>query len=729
MKSSLVIFGLCLLFQPESFAASKSSPITVTPDGERLLVVNPDSNSVSVVSVSGTPALEFEIPVGRFPQTVAVDSESRFAFAVNRIDDSLSVLDLDSREAIGCVPLQDEPFAVVTNGNYIFVSNQGSDSISVIHRATFLPLMTIRTAAAPKGMALSNDGSMLYITHFFSGKMSVVDTFRMQVIAEVNVSSSANISQAIELDPSNSLAYLPQTFSNSTNKALLFDTTVSPVVSIIDLQALVNLRTHRVSVDIVDEPVGIPIDVVRSTANVLYIANAASNDLSVINLNSNSAVAHLEVGANPRGIVLSTDERHAYVNNTLSGTVSVIDTATHSVLQEIVVTDIPLAPALLNGKKLFNDSSSVAIAREQWVACASCHFDGEHDGRTWFFKDGPRNTPSLLGVAETLPLHWSGDLDELHDVESTIRNIQAGTGLIIGPDNCTPTCDQGPHNAGRSEALDDLALYMDSLQFSSNPSLERNGVLEADAKSGQTIFHSQRAGCANCHRPPLYTDRSRHDVGTGRGALESKGSLFDTPSLRGINRTAAYLHDGSAATLRDVLVTRNPADQHGVTSHLTEFELTNLERFLAMLPFEGVINTSPASCEAPPSDIVTDDTLAVVEITLNDDEFNANDEFELDLNIAGRGVIDLYSAIQFPDASFVTLGDSMSVSAVNQIRSLRRELVLQQGVVVDVVKMDLPANLPSGSYSAFGIAVKAGTSVLNRDNWVGMDEIRFDFAN
>ena len=55
---------------------------------------------------------------------------------------------------------------------------------------------------------------------------------------------------------------------------------------------------------------------------------------------------------------------------------------------------------------------------------------------------------------------------------------------------------------------------------------------------------------------------------------------FDTPSLRGIWHTAPYLHDGRAPTLRDVLVTHNPTDTHGHTSHLSESELQDLVAFL-----------------------------------------------------------------------------------------------------------------------------------------------------
>ena len=76
-----------------------------------------------------------------------------------------------------------------------------------------------------------------------------------------------------------------------------------------------------------------------------------------------------------------------------------------------------------------------------------------------------------------------------------------------------------------------------------------------------------------------------HDVGTAT-VDERIGPAYDTPSLRGLYDSAPYLHDGSAATLYEVLTTANPDDEHGVTSHLSEDEIANLITFLLILPYK-----------------------------------------------------------------------------------------------------------------------------------------------
>lgn len=112
----------------------------------------------------------------------------------------------------------------------------------------------------------------------------------------------------------------------------------------------------------------------------------------------------------------------------------------------------------------------------------------------------------------------------------------------------------------------------------------------AAVERGRAVFERLDVGCAGCHTPPLYTDSAlnaspfiRHDVGTGEGPDEPLGPAFDTPSLRGLWDTAPYLHDGSAPTLRAVLINENPMDRHGRTAHLSEQEIQDLIAFLLSL--------------------------------------------------------------------------------------------------------------------------------------------------
>jgi cytochrome c peroxidase len=73
-----------------------------------------------------------------------------------------------------------------------------------------------------------------------------------------------------------------------------------------------------------------------------------------------------------------------------------------------------------------------------------------------------------------------------------------------------------------------------------------------------------------------------YDVDT-RGPLDGKADTFDTPTLIELWRTAPYLHDGSVATLRDLLTLANQHDRHGKTSHLTADQIMDLCEYLLSL--------------------------------------------------------------------------------------------------------------------------------------------------
>lgn len=564
----------------EATAATKSTGIVVTPDGSRLLVANFDSGSVSIVDLS---TLEVdERPVGSGPRSIAIDPSGLRALVTLQNEDALLSVMLSGQGPDVRVDLGPEPFAVLCGeSGRIFVSVTGGARVDVLD-SSLERIASIPTVPEPRGMALSSDETRLYVTHFLTGRVSVIDTSTFDVLKVISTGADSNLSENVVLDEERGFAWLPQTRSSSGNTALLFDTTLFPIVSAVDLSNGANDNRKRIALDIADRPVNMPTDAVLSSGGILWVVHAGSNDVSAIELATGFALTHVEVEDNPRAIALSPDESRVYVSNALAGSVSIIDASSYQVVGTIDVTTLPLPPDVLRGKILFHSSDLTALAKDQWISCAACHPDGRTDGRTWFFRDGPRSTPSLIGAGETGPWHWSGDLDELEDVESTIRIVQAGSGLAEGAVNCHPACDQSPPNAGRSEDLDALGTFMRTLRTD-----RTSGPLSPPAVRGQRLFHSREAACASCHPAPLFTDRQKHDVGTGRESpFERKGTSFDTPSLRFLASTAPYLHDGSAATLRDVLRSKNPDHLHGVTSHLTEAEIDDLVAFLESIPLD-----------------------------------------------------------------------------------------------------------------------------------------------
>ncbi len=130
-------------------------------------------------------------------------------------------------------------------------------------------------------------------------------------------------------------------------------------------------------------------------AQRLYVANAGSNSISVIDLNTRLRAGNIAVGANPRGMLLNRDNTVLYVHSALDGTMTTIDTATLTVTDVLPIINLTISLDLLLGAQLFQQRRRPAHERQSnWLSCATCHFDGQSDGRVWLgFPDGPRNTP------------------------------------------------------------------------------------------------------------------------------------------------------------------------------------------------------------------------------------------------------------------------------------------------------------------------------------------------
>jgi len=604
----------------EGFVGRSGSSISITADGLLLLVVNPDSNSLTLVD-TGTAVPLSEIAVGINPSSVVLSHDDATAYVANQGSDTLSVVDVAAGAVIADVAVGDRPAGVALSpdGRFLAVAELGSDTVRFLDSGTLVTLSATAVADRPYDLAFTPDGRALLITHLLSGFVTHLPVqpytsylpvaFREPAESRTSVPSidsgqtaypthaaiftwpNVAPAPAVVINSAGTRAYLPQTMANGLGLNTQFDTTLFPKVSVINLETVSHQTSEQIPLPETDRPVGLPWDAALArNDSELWVVNAASNDISVIDISNPTRPlrqAHISVGDNPRGIVISPDSGTAYVNNTLAGTVSVIDTSTYLVTSVITVTNIPLPPILLRGKQLFHSSNRSELARAQWISCNSCHIEGEHDGRTWllqFTGQVPigarsiitRNTTSLLGMIETYPLRWSAEWNESADSEFAIRLEQFGTGLIQG--SMHPTL--GDPNQGRSSDLDALAAFIDSLAVPA-----RSHALTPAEQRGKTVFEESTIGCSDCHPPPLYTDLQVHDVGTADAYGEWFGPLIDTPTLRYLYDSAPYLHDGSAGTLLELLTTSNSGDEHGVTSQLTQQELQDLIAFLLAIPF------------------------------------------------------------------------------------------------------------------------------------------------
>lgn len=542
--------------------------------GDMLVTVNMDSDSVTLVDVAEESVIA-EISVGDDPRTVAITPDNTYALITLRGDNAIAIVNLDTQELEDVVSVCHMPYGVVVDERRAYVSCFADDIIVVLNLESHEILYRMSVQDAPAGLVIS--GNWLLSTHFYSGFVTVFNIERTPVVVgSVNVEPDGNLASTIVFSPDGERAYIPQTRTGLALVSLQFMQDWFPVIGVLDLETMSGDRDARLTISMVDGAANMPFDAAfADDGQLLYVTLAGNDTVLAIDLESQQTQARFDVGANPRGIVL--DGKRIFVSNVLDGTLSIISTTEETDVKTIQVTDLLLDPLLLRGKVLFHQADA-PIMSDGAISCATCHFDGGMDGRTWInFRSGPRNTPALGGIADMSPYNWSGDMNELHDtIEDQIRNVMLGDGLIHDG-SFDPTIDFV--DTGRSEDLDALVTYVVSLEPWSSPYREPDGSLSESAQRGMQLFLSGSPNCG-CHTPPLYTDLEQHNLAGAAFSVENYGE-FDTPTLRGLWATAPYMHDGVAQTLEEVLTRTDPV--HSVADTLTDQQLADLVAFLLSL--------------------------------------------------------------------------------------------------------------------------------------------------
>lgn len=274
-----------------------------------------------------------------------------------------------------------------------------------------------------------------------------------------------------------------------------------------------------------------------------------------------------------------------------------------------VPADNPMSEAKVAlGKRLFSD---VRLSFNRSTSCASCHDPAREltDGRARAIgasgEPHARNTPSLWNVAYNVTYTWTDQgLDRLED---QLRLPLTGTRPVemgFGPEQAAALAADSEIAALQRAAFGDVPLdettvvralasfvrtliRMDSA-FDRRLYWDDPSGFDAAAEAGMALFFSERLGCGRCHAgvhlsgPTAMPGRAVAPV-FHRTAVSDSTEAFRAPSLRFVGRTAPYMHDGSLATLAEVVAFYERGGGRGA-ERLRPFALSPAER-AALLAF------------------------------------------------------------------------------------------------------------------------------------------------
>ncbi len=559
--------------------------LALTDDESRLYVTCAAPQGRLYVIDTAAEATDKQIPVGNSPRSPVLSPDGNTLYVCNHFSNDISVISLKDNKQLTRINVLREPYAadVTPDGKWLYVGHHLPDGpanaelvackVLVINTKTMDVDIAIALPNGSTGLrdvTVSPDGRYIYVTHILA--RYTVPTSQLEkgwmntnVLSIIDVRKRQLIVTVLLDDVDNGAANPWAIACTGDGKYICVTHAGTDELSIIDAPALLNkissIENPGSSIENelsflygIRERIKLLGKGPRALAIVgsnVYIAEYFTDSITVVDLNEKFVPRQLSlVPLPPQGQACPRE----------SGDDSIEDGRWTPVLSEVEGMDVRR-----RGEMLFNDAS---LCFQQWQSCASCHPDGRADALNWdLLNDGignPKNTKSLLFSHETSPAMITGVRDRAETaVRAGIKHIQ----FIMRPEQDAVAIDE----------------YLMSLKPIPSPFLV-NGKLNKSARRGRKIFErvpagrGPKAGCASCHSGPLHTDMQKYDVGTGLDL--DKGRLFDTPTLVEAWRTAPYLFNGRATTIKEVLTTHNHDDKHGVTSNLTENEINDLAEFV-----------------------------------------------------------------------------------------------------------------------------------------------------
>ena len=207
------------------------------------------------------------------------------------------------------------------NGNYVLVTNNEDNTVSVIDAKTYKIIQTISTGKGPHGFRISKDSHYAYIANMGEDTVSVINLFDLKEERKIKVGKTP-----------------VTTGITSDGKTLVVTLNAENSLAILDL-ATDNIKKIQVGYG--------PAQVfIEPDDKFIFVANQGtearpSNTVSKIDLKAKSVVATIVVGKGAHGVVTDNNGKFIYVTNMFDNTVSVIDNSRNEVIATVPVGQTP----------------------------------------------------------------------------------------------------------------------------------------------------------------------------------------------------------------------------------------------------------------------------------------------------------------------------------------------------------------------------------------------------
>jgi YVTN family beta-propeller protein len=522
----------------------RPAALVLSDDDRWLFVANERSGSVSAIDTASHHVVA-ETRIGRKitdlatvphrTELLAVDGDAGELIVLRRQGMHLNVA---ARISVAPAPVSVQ---AATGGSCCFVASLWSRRLSIIDFVSGDPCRgrlahSVALPFAPRKQLLVPGTNMLIVADGFGGKLAVVDAAKGE-LHHVHELPAHNIRGLAVYNGRLLLTHQRLSASAVTDfDDVHWGNLITNNLRLLRLEALNRSGANLLSggdlyyLGDIGHAAGDPAGLSVTSSGTIVVALAGVDEIA-IRAEKATGWKRLKIGQRPTAMTVTRDGNRAYVANTNSDSISVIDLAQARAANEISLGAGPEATAADRGERLFYSSR---LSHDGWLSCHSCHTDGHTNGQlNDNLSDGSFGTPkrvlTLRGVRDTAPYAWLGTMP---DLESQLRkSIQV---TMQG---------QKPNESD----VHDLAAFLRTLPAAPPVAAATSPESVALTRQGQAVFRAQ--GCINCHAPPTYTSPKSYDVGLKD---EAGNSRFNPPSLRGLSQGGPYFHDNRAATLEEV---------------------------------------------------------------------------------------------------------------------------------------------------------------------------------
>ena len=159
--------------------------VEVTPDNKFVLVSNWCSYDLTVISIASQKVVK-TIKIGRYPRGIAVSNDSKFAYVAEMGGNQIHVINLEDFSKT-YIPIGSNPRAIVLSpdNSMMYVTMNLSGKVASWDLINNKAGKSVKTGKAARSLAISSDGTALFVVNFVSNTISKVRTSDMKVFQSI----------------------------------------------------------------------------------------------------------------------------------------------------------------------------------------------------------------------------------------------------------------------------------------------------------------------------------------------------------------------------------------------------------------------------------------------------------------------------------------------------------------------------------------------------------------